>query len=130
MKKLIVIAIAALSFSAASAQYRDDNHNWQDRNQQSNQQKGDWYNKDQHQSNDYAYGRNNDRNRQAEFDRMNNQYDQRINNYRNDRSLTRFERDGKIRECEQERQQQTKGLGKGLIVGGVAAILLGAILSH
>lgn len=129
MKKLIIIAIAVLSFSAASAQNRDDNHNRQDR-YQATQQKDNWFNKDQHQSNDYAYGRNNDRNRQADYDRMNKQYDQRINDYRNDRSLNRFERDRKIRECEQERQQQTKGFGKGLIVGGVAAILLGAILSH
>jgi len=49
MKKLIVIAIAALSFTAASAQSRDDHYNKQDRYQQT-QQNDNWYNKDQHQS--------------------------------------------------------------------------------
>jgi len=143
MKKLLVIAIAAFSFTAASAQNRNDNYR-QDR-YPADQRNDGWDNKDQRQSNDHAYGRNDDRdqrsndrgygrnddrNRQAEFDRMNRQYDQRINGYRNDRSLNRYERDRRIREAEMERQQQSRSFGKGMIVGGVAAVILGAILSH
>jgi len=128
MKKLLIIAIAAFSFTAASAQNRNDNYR-QDR-YPADQRNDGWYNKDQRQSNDHGYGRNDDCNRQAEFDRMNRQYDQRIDGYRNDRSMNRYERDRRIREAEMERQQQSRSFGKGMIVGGVVGVLLGAILSH
>jgi uncharacterized protein YxeA len=125
MKKLMIILVASLSITAASAQGRNDNYNKQERYQQ-RQSKDNWYNKDQHQSNDHAYGKGNvytnngrgdDRNRQAEYDRMNQQYDRRINGYRNDRSLNSYERDRRIRAAEQERQQQSNGFGKGLVIG-------------
>jgi len=128
----MIIAIAVLSVSAASAQSRHDNDRMQDRNQ-AIQTRDDWHNKDQRQSNDYGYKNNNrddDRKRQADYDRMNQQYDRRINDYRNDRSLNRYERDRRIREVEQERQQQSKSFGKGLIVGGAVAVLLGVLIGH
>ncbi len=139
MKKLMIILIAALSFNASSAQSRNDSHKGQDR-YQVNQTKDNRYNNDQGHSNDYAYNksnnynnsksRNDDHNRQAEYDRMNQQYDQRVNGYRNDRSLNTYERDRRINEAEQERQQKSKGFGGGLIVGGIAGVLLGLLIGH
>ena len=134
MKKIIVIAMAAFSFTAASAQNRNDKWDKPDDRYPVNQQKDGWYNKDQHPSNDYGYNKNNghynDRERQAQYERMNRQYDKRINDYRNDRSLNRYERERRIRQAEQERQQQSRSFGKGLIVGGAVGVLLGVVLSH
>ncbi|MGC4099797.1 hypothetical protein [Ferruginibacter sp.] len=125
MKKLIIIAIAVFSISAASAQNRNDRFNKQDDRYQAVQVKDDWS-----KSKDYSYDRNNDRERQEAYDRMNHDYDKRISDYRNDRSLNKFDRDRKIREAEMERQQKSKSFGKGLAVGAIAGILLGAILGH
>ena len=61
---------------------------------------------------------------------MNQQYDQRENGYRNDRSLNSYERQRRIDAVERERQQKQKSFGKGLVVGGIAAIILGAIISN
>jgi hypothetical protein len=155
MKKIftmILFAAGTISFAAAQSYnhkasgYTDDkkisnnrdipvaynkntDYNKQDRYQPV-QTKDNWQNKDQHQTNDLAYGRKDDHDRQADFDRMNKQYDQKINDYRNDRSMSRFDRDRKIREAEQERQQQSKGFGKGLAFGGIAGVLFGAIMNH
>lgn len=133
MKKLIIILIAAISFNAASAQIRNDSYHTPGRRQVTQTRDNSNYN-DQHRSNDYAYnknnGRNDDRNRQAVYDRMNQQYDQRINGYRNDRSLSRYDRDRRIHEAEQERQQQSRSFGTGLVVGGIAGLLLGVLAGH
>jgi hypothetical protein len=132
MKKLMIILIAALSFNAASAQNRDNSYNSQDR-YQVNQTNDRGYNNNQHQSTDYAYnnnrGRDDDRNRQGAYDR-NQQYDQRINGYRNDRSLSRYERARRTNEVEHERQQKSGAFGKGLVVGGIAGVLLGVLIGH
>jgi len=137
MKKLIIILIAAISFNAASAQSRDNGYQRHDR-WQVTQNNNRSYN-DQHRSNDYGYNNNNnnnnnqwknDRDRQAAYDHMNNQYDQRIDGYRNDRSLSPYKRDRQIRQAEQERQQQSRSFGTGAIVGGVAGFLLGVLVSH
>ena len=132
MKKLIVILIAAISFSAVSAQSRDNSHYMQDRRQVTQRDNHNYNNANR--SNDYAYNNNNqwknDRDRQNAYDRMNKQYDQKINGYRNDRSLGANERDRRIREAGQERQQQSKSFGTGAIIGGVAGFLLGVLVSH
>ena len=132
MKKLIIILIAAISFSAASAQSRNNSHYTQDRRQVTHRDSHNYNNANR--SNDYAYNNNNqwknDRDRQNASDGMNKQYDQKINGYRNDRSLSANERDRRIREAEQERQQQPKSFGTGAIIGGVAGFLLGVLVSH
>jgi Ni/Co efflux regulator RcnB len=130
MKKLIIILIAALSFNAVSAQNR--NASYSDRHQ-ATQVRDNW-NNNQDRSRDYAYnnnGRRNDQNnRQAEYDHMNQQYDQRISGYRNDRSLNSYERQRRINDAEKERQQKVKSFGTGVVIGGLAAILLGAIIGN
>ena len=133
MKKLIIILAAVLSINAASAQDRNDKYNDHDR-YQATQTNNNWNGHNQGQWKDQAYNNNDKRNdqynRQAEYDRMNQQYDQRINGYRNDRSLSSFERQRRINDVERERQQKQKSFGKALIVGGIAAIVLGAIFSN
>ncbi len=114
-------------------QSRDGRYNNQDR-YPAHQQNDNWNQNGQQQSRDYGYndsrGRNNDYQRQAEYDRMNQQYDQRVNDYRNDRRLNRYERNRRIQQAEYERQQKAKSFGTGLVVGGIAAIVLGVLFSH
>ena len=160
MKKIFTLFLfaAGLTFTA-SAQYGNDRYNNQnsypayqpdqnrsygDRQQSNNYGYGDR----QQSNNNYGYSdrgyndrgyndrgynrrqRNDDYRRQAEYDRMNQQYDQRINVYRNDHSLNRYERQQRIEQAERERQQKAKSFGTGVIVGGIAAIILGAIISN
>ena len=158
MKKIFTIFLVAaglLSFNAASAQNRNNrygnqggyqvnqpNGQW---NQNGGQQSNDQWNQDgrrqsndqwnqngRHQSKDYGYnnqrGRNNDYQRQAEFDRMNQDYDRRIDGYRNDRRMNGYERNRRIQEAEYERQQKARSFGNGMVVGGIAAIVLGVLI--
>ena len=133
MKKLIIILVAAVSFNAASAQNMNAAYHQQDRRQVLQTRDNHNYN-DQYHSNDYAYnnnrGQNMDRDRQADYNRINQQYDQRMNGYRNDRSINAFERDRRIHAAEMERQQSLRPFGGGAIVGGVAGFLLGVLVSH
>lgn len=133
MKKLIIILIAAVSFNAASAQSKNASYHKQDRKQITQTRDTRNYS-DQSYSKDYAYNNNSgqkyDHNRQADYDRINKQYAQRINGYRNDRSLSAFDRDRRIHTAEMERQQSLKSFGGGAIVGGIAGFLLGVLVSH
>lgn len=130
MKKLIIILVAAISFNAASAQSRNDRYQQQDHRRVT--QARDNQNYAQYHPNNYSYnnGQKYDRKHQAEYDRINRQYDQRINKYRNDRSLSAYDRDRRIHEAELERQQSLKSFGGGAIVGGIAGFLLGALVTH
>jgi|SRR6185437_356729 len=132
MKKLIIVLIAAVSFNVASAQSRNDHYQQQDRKQITQSRDNQKY--AQSHSNDYAYNNNHgqtiDRNRQATYDRINRQYDQRIILYRNDRSLSAHDRDRRIHDAEMERQQSLRSFGGGAIVGGVAGFLLGVLVTH
>jgi|SRR6185437_3169249 len=132
MKKLIIILVAAISFNAASAQNMNASYRQQDRRQV--QTRDDHNYNDQYHSNDYAFNNNrdqkNDRSRQGEYNRINQQYDQRINGYRNDRSINAYERDRRIRPVEMERQQSLGSFGGGAVVGGIAGFLLGVLVSH
>lgn len=152
MKKIftmILVAAGLLIFNAASAQNRNNryenqggyqvnqpNGQW---DQSSNQYpNGQWDQNRRYESRDYGYNkqrrRNNDYNRQeeyrrqAEYDRMNQECDSRIEAYRNDRRLDRYERDRRIQQVEYERQQKAKAFGKGVVVGGIAAILIGVLI--
>ncbi len=134
-------------------QNRNDRYNNQDR-YPANQPDQNWNYGGQQQSRDYGYNDrrqcNRDYRRQAEYDRRNQQCDNRNVGYGNDgygntgygtdgygndsygngRSNNPYERNRRMQEPEQGNQQKTKAFGKGLVVGGIAAILIGAILSH
>ena len=153
MKKIFILSIAMLSFTAMFAQQRSND--WRtDRNQSTNVRTSNdrndgryndnhVYNQQDRNYNDRSNGygdrnngyndRNNnynDRERQMNIDRVNREYDQRINEYRNDRRINSYERDRRIRQAEYERSQRVNSFGKGVVVGAVATIILGAILSH
>lgn len=132
MKKLLIILIAAVSFSAASAQSSNDRYYRQDRGQVMQQDTRNYG--DQRQSDGYAYNNNNgwknDRDRQAGYGPINQQYDQRIDRYRNDHTFRPYERDNNIRGAEFGRQPQSRAIGTGTIIGGVAGFLLGVLVSH
>jgi hypothetical protein len=144
MKKLIIIIIAAISFNAASAQSRNGTYKKQDRGQVTQAKNNHNYNdqsgsngyayNNSHNNRDYAYnnnyGKNDDRDRQAQYDRVNRQYDQRINEYDNDRSINSRERYRRINEAQQERQRSLAGFGTGAVAGGVVGFILGALVSH
>lgn len=144
MKKIftLILFAAGVSFTA-SAQNGNDRYNNQDR-YPVNQSGDNWNNGNQQQSRDYGYNdrgyndrrcnerrqRNDDYRRQQEYDRMNQECDQKVEVYRNDRSMNNYEKNRRIQDVEYERQQRSKSFGKGLVVGGIAAILLGVLLSH
>jgi hypothetical protein len=85
-------------------------------------------------SNDHSYNqqdrRYDERNHQADVDRINREYDQRIGGYRNDRSINSRERERRISIAERERQQKVSSFGGGVAVGAIAGVLLGVLLSH
>lgn len=63
-------------------------------------------------------------------DRMNQQYDKRNDGYGNDRSFNQYDRTRRIQEPVRGSDQKTKAFGTGMVVGGLAVVLLGALLSH
>ena len=132
MKKLLIILIAAVSFSAASAQSSNDRYYRQDRGQVVQQDTRNY--NGQRQSNDYAYNNNNgwknDRDQQAAYDRMNQQHDQRNDGYKNDRQIRAYGNDREIRNADVRRPQTSRSLATGTIIGGVAGFLLGVLVSH
>ena len=72
------------------------------------------------------YGnRMSDRQRQEEAARINRDYDSRINVYRNNRSLSSYDRNMRINSLQQERNNQLKTIG-GAILGAV----LGGLIGH
>jgi hypothetical protein len=70
--------------------------------------------------------RNADWQRQQEIDRVNRDYNSRIDNYRRDRSINTYERNRRIGQLERERDSKIKSFAGGLLLGGV----LGVLLSH
>ena len=139
MKKLIILSIAMMSFSAVFSQQRNDMDRRSDRNQSTNMRHTSngnnsysndrMYNNNHNQDNRYN-DRYDNRDHRADIDRVNREYDQRINGYRNDRSINSFERDRRIRQAEYERTQKVNSFGKGVVVGALATVILGAIFSH
>lgn len=151
MKRIftLILFAAVLSANAATAQNRNDRNNDQDR-YQVNQRYDNW---DQNSNDRYAFeqrkdngkhkgwnkskghgyhkdkGRDDDYRRQQEYDRMNQDCDSRVEVYRNDRSINPYERDRRIQQVEYERQQKAKAFGTGVVVGGIAAILIGVLIS-
>lgn len=133
MKKIFALLITMGSLTTVFAQDRDHDRD-KDRSfgrtetvRYDNRQPG--YGQDR---NSYGYPSNdrNDRARQEELDRLNRDYDRRINDYRNDRNLSAYERDRRIQEAERERKEKAGSFAKGAIVGGVAGVLLGVLLGH
>jgi len=138
MKKLYILVIAMISVSSLFAQdrsrnnygnepYRNDNKQWV----YNQQNKG---NADRAYSNDDRYynGRQQqmqEKDRRAAIDRVNHDYDQRINRFRSDRSLNAYERNRRIAEAQRERQQKIGSFGKGMVTGAIVGLIAGVLLS-
>jgi len=150
MKKLFTLLVFAAGLTiTASAQYGNDRYGNQS-GYPTNQSNDNWNYGQGQRSKDYGYNNdrgydnrgNNDRRynnrrqreeeyrRQQEIDRMNQQCDQQVEVYRNDRSMNPYERNRRIQEVEYERQQKQKAFGKGMVVAGIAAIIIGSIFAH
>jgi len=144
MKKLYILVIAMISVSSIFAQGRSrndygNNTRWNDRQQPVYNQQNQGYNDRNYSQNDrYSkYDRNyngqqqqmQERDRRAAIDRVNQDYDQRINQYRNDRSINSYERNRRIAMAQREREQRIGSFGKGLITGGIIALVAGVLMS-
>lgn len=133
MKKLIVMFISIISFSAVFAQQDNNRDRIKDRYESGNI--NGIYNRN---SRDYSKDRNfngndrdwNDRDRREEIERMNRDYDQRIKGYRNNRSMNSYERNQRIQQAERERQQKANSFGKGLALGGIAGVIIGVLIGR
>jgi hypothetical protein len=136
MKKIITLAITLFSFTVMFAQSRNDRNDRNDRYGNYSQSNDVWQRKDNNAYNAYNYQtqRSNDRygeqRRREEMDRINRDYDRRINDYRNDRSVNVYERDRRIQQAENERRGKLKSFTGGAVVGVIAGVLLGTVLSH
>lgn len=134
MKKLIVLLIAFTSFTAAFSQkgynqdhsrgYKNQENVYKKTSDQYHDRNG-WQNRDY--QNKHAI---NERERQMEMDRVNRDYDRRIDSYRHDRSLNRREREQRIRMAEAQRNEKMRSFGTGAIIGAVAGIIIGSLAAH
>jgi hypothetical protein len=93
-----------------------------------NSQNGNYnYNNYPSQRRDNRY---NEQRRREEMDRINRDYDRRIDEYRRDRSINTYERDWRIQQAQSERSEKLKSFAGGAVVGAIAGVLLGTVLSH
>ena len=129
MKKFLVLLMAVFTVSAAFSQnYQRD---YRSNRSQTVVTYRDGYHTRSQNNGYYDNGRNyNESYRRAEIARINRDYDQRVNRYRNNRYMNSIERERRIREMEYERNQRLKSFGGGVVVGALATLVLGAILSH
>jgi hypothetical protein len=134
MKKLMALVLSMMSLSVVFAQSHSGRNN-QYNNRQSSRDvvlnSRDGYSSNNRYDNTVSYnnGRDEDRRRQ-ESDRINREYDSRINDYRNDRSINARERDYRINQAENERKEKLRSFTGGAVVGAVAGVLLGVLISH
>lgn len=125
MKKLILLFISVFTLGAATfAQRGYDQRSYNDRYETNSYKDGRNSSRDS-----YGDQRNGmyDQGRQGDWDRINRDYDTRINQYRYDRRMNNYERDRRIQELEMERQQKARAFGKGAIIGGIAGLVLGVL---
>lgn len=130
MKKLLIVCFAFISGTAAFAQQGNRGHNYGYRaatkNAPVNKNYGRDYAPDQH------YSRNDSRDndyQHAPANRRDNDYGQRDNRYGNQGSDRNCESNNS-RLPQRGRPQAAGSLGKGIVIGAVAGIILGTVLSH
>ena len=138
MKKLYILVIAMISVSSLFAQDRSRNNYGNEPYWNDNKQ---WvYNQQNKDNADRAYSNNDryyngrqqqmrERDKRAAIDGVNQDYDQRINQFRSDRSLNVYERNRRIAEAQRERQQKIGFFGKGIVTGAIVGLIAGVLLS-
>jgi hypothetical protein len=142
MKKFFTLLIALTAFSAVFAQSKMsyNNHssnNWNTPvdNRIYNDNDGYYNDRPDHAivitNDNKRYQKNNhynDYDRRAEVERINRDYDRRINDYRNNRRLNAYERNRSIQMAEKERSDKLKAFGGGVLLGGILGVLIGSNL--
>ncbi|MEP7277364.1 MAG: hypothetical protein ABI813_01865 [Bacteroidota bacterium] len=140
MKKLYIFSIAMITVSSLFAQDqgrnnyqkendRNGNKGWAYTRQNNNNFKDSRYSND-----DHYYNRQQpqiqEKDRYAAIDRVARDYGQRINGYRNNRSMKPYERIRRIAEMQRERDQKINSFGKGVITGAMAGLMAGVLFSN
>ena len=136
MKKLFTLLLTVGSFTAVFAQGSRNN----DRNNNGYGQ----HNNDVVMNNDHGrnYGNapvynypspssrgTNDRDRQQDWDHKNNDYDRRGNDYGYGSPAPVYDRDRRVYE-QRDRKDNNGSFATGAVVGGIAGVLLGVLISH
>lgn len=62
------------------------------------------------------------------MERINRDYDRRINDFRNNRRLNAYERDHYMERTERERGEKLKAFGGGALLGGIVGVIIGSHL--
>lgn len=127
MKKIFTLILGLLALTSVFAQNgrgRDYSSNYHDYTYNNNNYGHDRY--DQSGYGNYGYDRNHNYHNNSNYDSRDYQgYDRQYNNRRN-RSYDVYDRDHRVYREERDRNKTLKGVGVGMVIGGV----LGAILSH
>ena len=71
-------------------------------------------------------GRINDADRRAETDRMNRDYNNRVDDYCNNQRINRWQRDQAVERLRKERAEKLKAFGGGVLLGGILGVLIGS----
>ena len=136
MKKMFTLVMTLFAFSALFAQrdkpyhdngntvyndrrYADDNdimNHRPDRAVDMRSDEGRW--------NDN--GRINEADRRAETDRINRDYNNRVDDYRNNQRMNRWQRDQAVERLRKERAEKLKAFGGGVLLGGILGVLIGS----
>jgi len=141
MKKIIAFTIGLFSVTVIFAQSHDRNDRFRNYNESGGIVLGRGYDSPNdrygyNSPNVYNYpsqgndNRYDEQRRREEMDRINSDYDRRVDEYRRDRSIDAYERDRRIQQTEYERREKLKSFAGGAVVGAVAGVLLGAVLNH
>src|SRR5690349_4404410 len=142
MKRIFTLLIALATFSSVFAQrnmpdYDHVSNNWNTPSDNRHYNDNDGYYNDRsdhaiiisNDNNRYQHKDHyNDYDRHAEVERINRDYDWRINDYRKNRRLNAYERERNIQRIEKERSDKLKVFGGGVLVGGILGVLLGSHL--
>jgi hypothetical protein len=142
MKKIFTLLVALVAFSVVFAQHNTPYNNgssnkWNMQSDNRRYDNNDYYNdrpdhavvitndNNRYQPDDHKYD---DNYRRAEIERINRDYDRRINDYHNNRILSAYERDRYIRMAQKERNDKLKAFGGGVLLGGIVGVLIGSNL--
>jgi len=141
MKKIFTLLVALVAFSAVFAQnntsyYNRSSNNWNKQPDSRGYDNNGYHNdRPDHAvviTNDNRYQPDNhkydDNYRRAEIDRINHDYDRRINDYRNNRRLNVYERDRYIQMAQKEKNDKLKAFGGGVLLGGILGAIIGSNL--
>jgi len=135
MKKLFTLLLTIGSFTAVFAQ---GGHNNDRENNGYGQRNNDVVMNNDHGRNygsapvyNYPSDRGTEnRGRHQDMDRRNKDYDQRGNDYGYGRPAPVYDRDRRVNEVQRDRRDNNGSFATGAVVGGIAGVLLGVLISH